>query len=194
MAGNKSQTIRGLKVSVSAKDWLHRVIRWPFYFESTNYSFNIKIERVSDDDDLWPNDTIRFIALYGGPGLASGQEFPVEVPGLQVGESKTIAWEEIYISRPSLVELGIVVRPGQDPGIATLFSYKVRPEEALWIAGGVVLLTLVTVGVPILAARFDDPPIVINELPAATAEPFDEVSPTPLTTLGAEASLLQPMP
>ena len=95
--------------------------------------------------------------------------YALDVPALEVGGETTEVVGPIYISNPGQTHLAIPLGPSiQGTNVAELFWYKVRPEEAIWLAGAALLLTLFTLLIPIYASsRFDDPP-VINVYPGET--------------------------
>ena len=194
MPGKKPQEYRGLRFTVAPDDRLHRVLHWPFYFESTNYSFLIKVERVSAEDpnDPWPNNLItRVVILESRDHQANA--FPV--PALAIGEKTTIMWEQIYIAHPGQTKLGIVTQPGSpnvDAQVLELFSYRVRPEEAIWLSAAIAIFAVLSlfaaIFVPIIVASLDDPPTVNIVVPTAEATPTPEPTmivptPTPQPTL-----------
>ena len=199
MPGRKSQEWRGLRFTVSPDSWIRRVLKWPFYFESANYSFRLKIERISaeDPDDPWPNNLITRVVILESRDHQS-EAFPV--PALAIGDKTTIMCEQIYIAHPGQTKLGIVTRPGGpnvDAQVLELFSYRVRPEEAIWLSAAIAIFAVLSlfaaIGVPIIVESLDEPTVVnvgspINEIIVSeTAE--SALTPVPQSTPDMEGLL-----
>lgn len=201
MPGRQSAAIRGLRFTITPDSRLHRVLHYPFFFESTNYSFRIRIERVNEEEpgDPWPEHegkrTILFAVQFENGDLTHR---PKEVPKLEVGEHCNELLENIYVSYPGqttiLIDLNFQERlriqkktlQGVPIRAENLYSYRVRTEESLWVSGFVGMFAAISlfaaIFVPICTARLDKAPVVINEfMIPSIATPSPAVSDTLLT-------------
>jgi len=165
MPGGQSSQVRGLAFAVSPADWYRRKLRFPFYFEQTNYRFDVRITRVGPDDrsDPWPDSQIRFAVRFENGNVTLR---PIPVPALDIGETTVVHMPPIYVAHPGQTTIAILLNPRADDEFVGLYSYKVRTEESLWVSAGVgvfgVVSILASIFVPICAARMDEPPVVNN--------------------------------
>jgi hypothetical protein len=184
--------LRGLTFRIVPDDWLHRVLRWPFYFESKNYAFRLKIKRIQEADlsDPWPLNPLTHQPMIVGVAIEetlNSSQRHFDVPALEIGQEVTLPWEAVFATRPGHVSLGIIQFPGnkqtdEDARIGIPFTYRVRPEEAMWLATGAVALALFTVVVPIYAAHIGGSPTVINVIPTTAQFVPDATTPSPSLT------------
>jgi len=189
MPGGQSSQLRGLAFSVRPADWYHRRLRFPFYFEQTNYSFNVTITRVelADEKDPWPDGLIRFAVRFENGDVTVR---PLYVPKLGVGESTLIHIAPIYVAHPGQTTIVILLKPQGVDDYVALYSYKVRTEESLWVSLGVGMFGVVSIAasifVPICVAQMNEPPVVnYNNIPQIqTPPPSFTATPLPLPTGG----------
>ena len=136
MAGRATVFHGGLTFRAGPDFWLRRLIRFPFYFASSNPSFRVDIERVADppSDEDWPDGAIGFEVHFDDDTITG---IRIEVPELRLRQKATLKLGNIYTSYPGQTIIRIVTKP-QAPGRRaewkTLYSYQVRTEEQLWLA------------------------------------------------------------
>ena len=187
MPGGQSSQLRGLAFAVSPTNWHRRRLRFPFYFEQTNYSFNVVISRVEPaaEDDPWPDNKIRLGIRYENGDVT---ERTISVPTLEVGEVVIARMTPVYVAHPGQTMIVLLTKPQGNVEYMGLYSYRVRTEESLWLSIGVGLFgvtsILAAVFVPICAARMDKPPVVnINNI-IQVQTPLPTFTPTPLPPPG----------
>ena len=180
MPGGQGWTRRGLRFSVRPVGAYRRWLRFPFFFEQTNYSFAVRIERTGEEDpaDPWPDELIRFVVRFENGEFL---ELPQPQPPVNVGDVTTIRLGPIYVSNPGQTTIAIAEHL---PDYRGLYSYRVRTEESLWVSGAVGLFAMLSlfaaIFVPICVAHLDEPPIVNNEIIIPISEPTTvEFTPTP---------------
>jgi len=157
MAGRQTVTHCGLQFRVSPDFWLRRLLRFPFYFESTNPSFTVDIKRVSEPgpDEYWARDQILFQVVF-----ADGTETykGYAVPNLKTGQSSRLVLKRVYTAYPgqTIIRLPLDIGPGRT--WETLYSYRVREEEQLylWMFGplAVVLFSAATTTLSVFIQRW----------------------------------------
>jgi hypothetical protein len=134
MPGRKVVLHNGLRYFVRPRFWLRRWSRFPFYFESTNPSFDVEISRVSDSTsgEYWPDGGMEFQVIFADGTVST---LRVGVPDLQVGNSSRITLGEVYTSHPGQTIIRLLVNEHVLRGTEwkTLYSYQVRTEEQLWL-------------------------------------------------------------
>lgn len=155
VAGRKTVTVRGLEFRMSPEFWPRRLHLFPFYFESTNPSFRVDVRRVSHPpaDDDWPDGRVAFEIVFADRTATS---VSLPTPHLMIGQSARLILEDVYTSYPGQTIIRLPVKPGTGPPTnttewQTLYSYRVWPEEQLWLwAIGPLIGLLVGVGATVL--------------------------------------------
>lgn len=189
MPGGQSSTLRGLSFTVLPADWYRRRLRFPFYFEQTNYAFDVQIKREApmDSRDPWPNGQIFFAIRFENGDL---ERRPMRLPTLHVGETTTVHLDPVYVAQPGQTTIVIVINPNhreEEPlEFAGLYSYRVRTEESLWVSSAVgtfaALSLFAAIFVPICTAQLDKAPVVNNiheiVIPTGTLPTATELTPT----------------
>jgi hypothetical protein len=180
--------MNGVRINVRPADWLHRVLRWPFYWEFTNYSFLIELERFEPESahPRWPpGRTMPFAVRFPGEANIRYNPHGQELPALEVGERAVLSWKEIYVPRPGQVSLLIDLSLGSErENVAELFSYQVRSHETLWIAPILLALSVL----PFVAQRCEkapqvNPAIVLpRDTDTPTITPTSTHTPAPTRT------------
>src|SRR6266508_195679 len=125
-----SQMVRRgpLEINVVPDDWLHRVLHWPFYFEFQNPRFRFLFRNIGEG-----TSTVLQIPLqvtYANQTIGFKQQ--LEVPALEPGAVYQLISEEIMTAYPGQVILDIPI-PGSNGMFDSLYAYRVRSEEQLWI-------------------------------------------------------------
>ena len=144
MPGKQIHTERGLKFDTKPDFWLRRWTHFPFYFEHHNPAFRIDIERVEEEKgDKWHSATVMI-----GVHFADGSNMPLEfgIPELAVGESEPFTIPAVYTSAPGQTVIRLPIAPDK---WQTLYSYRVRPEEHLWVDARAALFSFATLMGPI---------------------------------------------
>ncbi len=181
--------------------WLRRLTGFPFYFESHNASFRIHVKRVApqDSEDPWPGDKIVLQTVFEDETL-SVMEWGL--PPLEVGQTTVLRIPEVYVATPGQVILRIPTEAAVAGGALrgarweTVYSYKVRTEESLWVS---VLSPVLLVGAIIIGQLFQPNPTVQNiiEVPAPptlAAQSTELFTPAPARTDEPDSETPTPTP
>jgi len=100
MPGRQTVTHAGIQFRVALDFWLRRLLRFPFYFESTNPSFRVDIKRLSEkpNNEAFPNDAVIFEVVFADGTKA--KSLNLRLPDLKVGESIWIAVGNVFTAHP----------------------------------------------------------------------------------------------
>lgn len=193
MPGQHPQIYRSHRYSVSPKDVLHRR-KWPFFFEQTNYSFLVAVERTDEKYPTkdWP--TIELAVRFENDDFT---QRTLTLPDLAIGEKGTLAFDEVYVAHPGQTAIVIPIRweaSGKPDDWLNLYSYRVRTQESLWVSIAAVIFGVVSLSVsifvPICTANLRKAPVVqgpvinnIISLQTPTVTPT--TTPIPLPPAGA---------
>jgi len=140
-----------LEIRIEPDFWLRRWFKVPFYFESTNPRFRLRVKRVAEPQAT--NAPLRLIAnLPKRVQIQEGDEriVPLQiefsdrtsswefllVPNIAVGERVTLRTPEIMTASPGQTRLLLpfFTREGEQAPIwETAYAYHVRSEEQLWV-------------------------------------------------------------
>ena len=145
--GRQTAWYGGLEFRARPGFWLRRLLRFPFYFESTNPSIKIAVKRVSDPPpgEDWEGDSIVIEVVHADGGE---QSVDFSLPDLEIGESRELTLEAVYSWYPGQTFIRLRTKPGE---YRVLYSYQVRTEEQLWLwAIGPVVALLFGVGATLL--------------------------------------------
>jgi hypothetical protein len=147
MAGRQPVIHAGLRFTTKPAYWLRRVSHFPFFFESHNPSFKVKVHRIAlaPDGETWPNGRIPIQVVFAD---TSHVEQGSEVPDLKIGEYTEFELRHIFTAYPGQTIIRIPVREGE---WKTLYAYNVRREEAMWSAawGGILAVAGIVIGIVI---------------------------------------------
>ena len=184
MPARKETTIRGLRMIVEPDFGPRRLTKFPFYFESYNSSFRINLHRVAPDDPdhPWPDGKIVVEVVFEDETKTA---IDFDLPPLELGEKTVLRIREVYVASPGQVILRIPtsrsIGPlGQDTW-QTIYAYKVRTEESLWVSvfGPLILFGGITLGA-FLQQGFSETTIQnIITLPSPAAQAAETVTPEP---------------
>lgn len=182
MPASRETVIRGLLFRARPGYGARRKTRFPLFFENHNSHFVVEVVRVEEASDGkwegdsqgdWPDNEVKFRQrLEDG----SSTELFAEVPPLALGESTTIDLGEVFVPHPGQVQIVIdendydthsMVAIMRQTKWYVLYSYKVRSEESLWLAGGVIALAVLNlIGAALIAQCAPRPVNNNNVLPA----------------------------
>ena len=191
MPGRKETTIRGLRMKAEPAYWLRRLSRFPFYFESHNASFRLNVERVALEDsaDPWPDNMIEVEVVFQDETKTA---IVFDVPELSVGEKARLLIDEIYVASPGQTHLRVPTKIPVGGGAfgraewQTVYAYKVRTEESLWVSVLSPILLISAIALGVLFQRLDAPTVQnIIEFPIPPtigAQSTEPVSPPPERT------------
>ena len=136
MPGRQTVTYDSLQFHVRPAFWLRNLLHFPFYFESTNPTFKVRVKRISDPEpsDFWAAGNIVVEVVHVDGGV---QRCEFSLPDLTIGQSVDLTLEDVYTWYPGQTIMRLSIRPGI-PGVApsersVLYSYQVRTEEQLWL-------------------------------------------------------------
>ena len=172
MPGQQLHQIRGLLFKVTPIGWHRRRLRFPFFFEQSNYSFVVGVGRLAPEEpnDPWPNDEIAFAILFED-GSMENRSIPV--PPVPMNKATTMSLENVYVPVPGQTKIVILTNPDfeqkhEKPTFVGLYSYRVRTEESLWVSAAVATFAAISlfsaIFVPICTARLNKPPVVNNNI------------------------------
>ncbi len=133
MPGRQTVRYAGLEFRAEPDFWPRRLFRFPFFFESTNPSFRVKITRVSypPEGEGWPGDTIPMAVHFADD---TGTLPPCPLPALQIGQYTIWRLTGVYSPHPGRTALCLLTRSADLVSVHNLYTYQVRPEEQLWLA------------------------------------------------------------
>jgi hypothetical protein len=129
MAGCQPIVHAGLRFTVKPAYWARRLSHFPFFFESHNPSFTIKVHRIAEAPakEGWPNGKVPFEIRFAD-GTITDVEWPI--PELQVGQYQRVELRHIFTAYPGRTIIRVPVHPGE---WKTIYAYDVWREEALWL-------------------------------------------------------------
>ena len=141
MPGRQTVTYAGLRFRAEPDFWLRRLLRFPFYFENTNPSFRVKITRISDppDGEGWAGDSLPFAVRFAD-GTGTMPYCPL--PDLRIGQHTIWRLTDVFSQHHGRTALCLLTRWGDQVSVNYLYTYQVRPEEQLWFAALVPLLSV----------------------------------------------------
>src|SRR5437870_13886530 len=97
MPGRQAVTYAGLKFEAQPDFWLRRWTCFPFYFESTNPAFRVRITRVGapPNGEQFRSSSIPFAIRFADDTVTLPQ---CPVPDLQIGQS--VLWKVTGVYSP----------------------------------------------------------------------------------------------
>lgn len=176
--GRQEVTIRGLRIKVRPDYWLRRLTHFPFFFESHNSSFLAEATKVAEPDpkDPWPNGKLTIEIVFADDTAAPRRfDIPTE---WKIGEKKPFPIPNIYVATPGQTILRIPKEKdpsGKTVRWDTLYAYKVRTEESLWLAVLIPAVSLFIAGVTIFGQYITRDDIDNHYPPPATATPSQPI-------------------
>lgn len=138
----------------------------------------------------WKDNKIPFDFEFAD---GTAQTYTIRAPVLKKGQVAYDYIKHVYVPHPGQTTIRIPMSEGRGQRtFQNTYSFYVRTEESLWVAGVVLFLglasLLVAIFVPIVAAGMDDPPVVnegptniVNEIVLPTTE-APSLMPVPQST------------
>lgn len=187
----------GLRFQTEPAFWVRRLLNWPFYFENYNPSFNIAITQLDPPELPTGKERDRIYLGARFPDQSSLLFPAVQLPDLKKGA--TLLYTTPHILTPTTghtvirlqTTLGWPARPPDRPAVPahweTLYTYRVRPQEHLWIGAATAALVLLQLLLSAINALNRHQVLVTVTAPAVavTAAPSPALAPPPTTTPAA---------
>ena len=134
MPGRQIVNHYGLRLMARPHFWLRRWLRFPFYFQHTNPTFEIEVERVlpvTPQDD-WPDEGLVIQASGADDAITERHLRGLNPNEIKVGQTIKTLLPEIFSDMCGPVVLSLLTDTSPLRIWKPLYAYEVRPEEQLW--------------------------------------------------------------
>jgi hypothetical protein len=124
---------KGFRISVSPDFWLRRWTHFPFFFESHNPSFRVDFVKI---EDVKEDFAVNFEIFFADKTMTSTDLYLIPSENIERGGKHRIVLRSIFTAIPgqTVIRMPLTApRSTLDKQWYTLYAYKVRPEEHLWL-------------------------------------------------------------